>query len=93
MSQSIIKMCQDMADRLSGMEKKAQYDIVYYKGAKEAVALIAEEVKRIAEKEENERREQPTAESARPGKLQSGLSEVRKERAKRQKADDKADRS
>jgi len=82
------------------MEKKAQYDIVYYKGAKEAVALIAEEVKRIAvvesragQKEENERREQPPAESARPGKLQSGLSEVRKERAKRQKADDKADRS
>lgn len=94
MSTSVLKICQDMTTKLVDLERKAQHDTVYYKGAKEAVALIVSEMQRIAavesraeQKEENERREQSAAESRRAGAEQGSVPEVGKERAKRQKAD------
>lgn len=93
MNASVLKICQDMTTKLIDLERKAQHDVVYYKGAKEAVALVVSEMQRIAameskaeQKEENERREQSAAESRRTGTEQGSVSEVGKERAKRQKA-------
>lgn len=85
MTDSVIKICQDMANKLIELEKKAQHDVVYYKGAKEAVAVIASEIQRIAGKAQNDRREQSAAESRRTGTIESSVPEVGKERAKRQK--------
>jgi len=88
MSHIVIKVCTDMVNKLQDLEKKAQHDVVYYKGAREAVILVASEVQRVTqEAEQSGRQQQPAAEGTGSGKPKSSLSEIRSQRAKRQKAD------
>lgn len=90
MNDIAIKVCTEMVQKLQDLEKKAQHDAVYYKGAREAVVLVASEVKRLTEESSGRHEGQPAAEGRASGK-QSSLSEIRKERAKRQKADHQAE--
>lgn len=93
MNQVVIKVCTDMVNKLQDLEKKAQHDIVYYKGAREAVILVASEVQRLTQEAEQSGRQQqqPAAEGTGSGKPKSSLSEIRSQRAKRQKADHPAE--
>ena len=92
MQDVLMKVCSEMVNKLADLEKKAQHDVVYYKGAREAVILVASEItKKLTE--DSGRQQQPTAEGTGSGKPKSSLSEIRSQRAKRQKADHPAEQA
>jgi hypothetical protein len=83
MQDVLTKLCNEILDKLVDLERKAQHDVVYYQGAREAVILIASEFpKKLAE--EIGRQQQPTTKG---DGSEGSLPEVRSQRAKRQKAD------
>jgi hypothetical protein len=91
MESLVHRVCSEMLSKLQDLEKKAQHDVVYYKGAREAVILVASEVKRLSEDQSGRQQQQPAAEATGSGKPKSSLSEIRSQRAKRQKADNPAE--
>lgn len=76
----INEVCNNLLKQISDLSQKAEHDVVYFKGAREAIVLVAAELTRNI----TDGRQQQSAD--RRGNKEDSVSEISPQRAKRQKA-------